>query len=47
MSTCVTCDLPEDQWPPFDPLFIAGAAMCPDCKRVDLNERASRQNTGR
>lgn len=45
MNTCVTCDLPEDQWPPFDVLFAAGSPKCPDCKRHDLNERATRQNT--
>ncbi|MFE9192035.1 hypothetical protein ACFYL6_20760 [Micromonospora sp. NPDC007208] len=45
MNECVTCDLPEDQWPAFDPLFASGASQCPHCKRLDLNERATRQNT--
>ncbi|MEU7677919.1 hypothetical protein AB0C42_24265 [Micromonospora taraxaci] len=44
MNRCVTCDLPEDRWPPFDPLFICGAAMCPDCSRHDLNEEATRNH---
>lgn len=44
MNRCVTCDLPEDRWPPFDPLFIAGAAMCPHCSRHDLNDEATRNH---
>ena len=37
MSTCVTCDLPEDRWDSSDPLHIDGASQCPDCKRADLD----------
>ncbi|MFI6238365.1 hypothetical protein ACIBEF_00635 [Micromonospora sp. NPDC050795] len=47
VNSCVTCDLPEDEWPPFDLLFAVGSSKCPDCKRVDLNEQATRQNAER
>lgn len=37
MSTCVTCELPEDRWDPTDPLYICGGIQCPDCTRFDLD----------
>ncbi|MEV1321985.1 hypothetical protein AB0J14_38555 [Micromonospora arborensis] len=44
MKDCVTCDLPEAAWDPFDPLYICGASQCPDCSRHDLNEEATRNH---
>ncbi|WP_435233331.1 hypothetical protein [Micromonospora aurantiaca (nom. illeg.)] len=44
MNTCVTCDLNEDRWNPFDPLYIEGGSQCPDCNRHDLNEEATRKH---
>lgn len=35
---CVTCDLREDRWDTRDPLFAKGAAQCPGCQRLDLEE---------
>ncbi|WP_346536982.1 hypothetical protein [Micromonospora sp. DPT] len=44
MSECVTCELPEHRWNPFDPLYIPGGSQCPDCNRADLNAEATRKH---
>ncbi|HEY9372892.1 hypothetical protein [Streptomyces sp.] len=44
MNTCCTCDLHEDRWNPFDPLYISGGSQRPDCNRHDLNEEATRNH---
>lgn len=41
MNDCVTCDLPEVAWDPFDPLYICGGVQCPGCTRADLNAEAT------
>lgn len=41
MNTCTTCDLPQDQWDPTDPLYTDGAHQCPDCTRADLDAEAA------
>lgn len=41
MNECVTCDLPETAWDPFDPLYISGGSQCPGCTREDLNAEAA------
>lgn len=44
MKDCVTCDLPEQDWDPFDPLYTSGAHQCPGCCRHDLTEQATRKH---
>lgn len=44
MNECVTCDLPEPRWNPFDPLYNASGSQCPDCTRHNLNAEATRKH---
>jgi len=44
VKDCITCDQPEQDWDPSDPLYICGANQCPNCSRQDLNDEATRNH---